>query len=378
MSKTLKLTKELMAIDSITPQDKGCQRILKNRLQNLGFHIQDIPYEDTDNFWAIRGAAEPVLVFAGHTDVVATGPEEQWHTPPFVPTEKNAYLYGRGAADMKGSVAAMIVACENFIAKYQQYHGSIAFLITSAEEGPSHQGTPQVLKYLKEQEQPLTWCVVGEPTSKHELGDMIKNGRRGSLTGNLRIIGRQGHIAYPHLADNPIPKAMAALNELYRQVWDMGNEFFQPTSFQISNIESGTGQGNVIPGELHCLFNFRYCTEVTAEELQRRVNVILDRHQLRYELEWTHFGKPYLTQEGPLINACRQSIAKHCEASPELSTSGGTSDGRYIAQFCPEVIELGPSNKTIHQVNECVNIADLDTLTDIYEDIMIQLLVKEA
>lgn len=376
MSKTLALAEQLIAIPSITPEDKGCQAILIERLKALDFAITEIPYQDTHNFWAARGDAEPVFVFAGHTDVVTTGPLDHWSTPPFEPTIKEGFLYGRGAADMKGSLAAMIVACENFIGQYPQHKGTIGFIITSAEEGPSEQGTPQVLDYLVHQKQPLTWCIVGEPTAHEKVGDTLKNGRRGSLTGNLRIIGQQGHIAYPHLANNPIPGAMEALTELYQRQWDQGSSFFQPTSFQISNMHSGTGQGNVIPGEIDVLFNFRYCPEMSAAIVKQQTHEILDRHKLAYELEWTHYGKPFLTEEGDLIHACRDAIDQHQAIKPKLSTSGGTSDGRYIAEFCPQIIELGPCNDTIHQINECVRIEDLEMLTQIYQGILERLLLQ--
>lgn len=373
-SDVLALTQELIEIASITPNDEDCQAILKDLLTKLGFKITAIPHGDADNFWAIRGDQGPCFVFAGHTDVVQPGPLDKWETKPFKPTIKGDFLYGRGAADMKGSLAAMLVACEDFITANPNHSGQIAFLITSAEEGPSELGTPIVLEYLAEQKQTIDYCLVGEPTSHTQLGDMLKNGRRGSLTGKLCIHGQQGHIAYPHLAENPIHIALKALEELTSTQWDQGNEFFQATSFQVSNIHAGEGAGNVIPGHLYVLFNLRYSPEVSAAELKNKINSILEQHDLRFDIEWTHYGKPYLTEGGKLLDAACNAINMLCDVKPEISTSGGTSDGRYIAEYCNEVIEFGPSNATIHKVNENVKISDLELLAQVYTQILTDVL----
>lgn len=369
------LTSELMRLPSITPEDAGCQAVLKARLAPLGFVITDLPHQATQNFWAMRGNAKPVFVFAGHTDVVACGNIAQWKSPPFEPTLLEGRLYGRGVADMKGSVAAMVIATERFIAKHPNHAGAIAFLITSAEEGPSDQGTPVVLDYLTQIGQTMDYCLVGEPSSHDCLGDLIKNGRRGSLSGELTILGKQGHIAYPELADNPIHRALAALDALCQTSWDQGFDNFSPTSFQISNINGGTGSTNVTPGSLHVLFNFRYSPAVTHQQLQARFTALLADFGLQYTLTWTHWGFPYLTEGGGLIDATRAAIERHCGVVPQLSTHGGTSDGRYIAKYCPQVIEFGPTNRTIHQVNECVTVKELITLIDVYQTILEQLLV---
>ena len=375
MSDTLELAKNLIARASVTPEDAGCQEAMIHRLEPLGFQVERLRFEDVDNFWARRGSQGPVLAFAGHTDVVPTGPLDAWESDPFQPELRDGMLYGRGAADMKGSLAAMVTACERFVAAHPDHKGSIAFLITSDEEGPSINGTIKVVEHLEARGEKITWCLVGEPSSNHQVGDVIKNGRRGSLNGKLKIRGRQGHVAYPHLADNPIHRVAPALAELCREQWDMGNEFFPPTTFQISNIHSGTGAENVIPGTVDIQFNFRFSTETTVEKLQARVTAILDAHDLQYQLDWRLSGHPFLTARGELVAASIAAIKKITHRDTELSTSGGTSDGRFIAPTGAQVVELGPLNATIHQVNECVSAADLDTLSEIYEHILAQLLL---
>jgi succinyl-diaminopimelate desuccinylase len=345
---------------------------MMRRLANIGFSCEPLRFGEVDNFWAERGT----LVFAGHTDVVPTGPEEQWHSPPFEPTIRDGVLYGRGAADMKGSLAAMVIACEQFVATNPDHTGRIGFLITSDEEGPATDGTVKVLQWLQQQGQSIDWCVVGEPSSSAQLGDVIKNGRRGSLGAQLRVRGVQGHIAYPQLADNPIHRAMPALSALCAERWDTGNEFFPPTSMQISNINAGTGATNVIPGELEILLNFRFSTEVTAPELRQRTAALLDSHDLDYSIEWHLSGEPFLTPSGELVTATTASIRDLLDLEPELSTAGGTSDGRFIAPTGAQVIELGPINATIHKLNEEVNCADLDALTGLYVGIMERLLAN--
>lgn len=372
-SATLELGKALIARPSITPNDLGCQAMLAERLAACGFVIEHLRYGDVDNLWAVFGAAGPLLAFAGHTDVVPTGPEELWHSPPFEPTIRDGMLYGRGAADMKGSIAAMVVACEKFIAVTPAFTGRIAFLITSDEEGPAVDGTVRVMDHLQQQSTPIDWCIVGEPSSTVEVGDVVKNGRRGSLNAQLQVHGTQGHVAYPQLADNPIHRALLALHELTSQQWDSGNDFFPPTSLQISNISSGTGATNVIPGTLDCVFNFRFSTAVTVEQLQRTVHSIFDRHGLNYSLDWNVSGHPFLTASGKLLQATQSAIANVTGTSTTLSTGGGTSDGRFIAPTGTQVIELGPCNATIHKVNEHVSCADLDTLCAIYEQILHEL-----
>jgi len=377
MSETLKLVQQLIKCPSITPDDAGCQSILIERLKKIGFEVKNLPFGEVSNFWAKRGNQGPLLVFIGHTDVVPTGPVEKWTSPPFQPEIKDGYLYGRGSADMKGSLAAMLVACENFIAKHPEHAGSIAWLITSDEEGPSIDGTAKVVEWLKSQNKTIDYCLVGEPTCETQLGDTVKIGRRGTLSGHLIIYGKQGHIAYPYLADNPIHKAVPALNELVSVIWDEGYEFFQATSFQMSNIHSGTGAGNVIPGELEVKFNFRYSPAVTAEQLQQKVISTLDKHQLRYELTWQHSGKPFLTQRGKLVDTCLDAIKSVTNTTPTLSTSGGTSDGRFIAPLGAQIVEFGPCNKTIHHINECVLVEDLDKLTAIYERVLFNLFIEK-
>lgn len=365
-SRTLDLAQELIALDSITPHDKGCQQRLAELLAPLGFRCETIESNGVTNLWARKGTESPVLVFAGHTDVVPTGPVEQWGSNPFTPTVRDGKLYGRGAADMKTSIAAMVVACEEFVASHPDHKGSIAFLITSDEEGPAVDGTVVVCDILEERGETLDYCIVGEPTSSHILGDMIKNGRRGSLSGHLVIKGVQGHIAYPHLARNPIHQAAPALAELALEVWDEGNEYYAPTSWQISNIHAGTGANNVIPGHMTIDFNFRFSTASTAEGLEARVHAILDRHCLEYDLEWTLSGLPFLTPKGTLSDAVCKAIHDETGVTTELSTTGGTSDGRFIARICPQVIEFGPPNASIHKIDEHVELRFVDPLKNVY------------
>lgn len=374
MTQTLDLTKQLIACRSVTPDDAGCQSLIAEHLAKLGFNIERLTYGDVSNLWARRGNAAPVLVFAGHTDVVPSGPLEQWHSDPFLPEERNGKLYGRGAADMKGSLAAMVTAVSGFLDIHPNHKGSIGFLITSDEEGPAINGTAKVLEHLKNRGESIDWCIVGEPSSQQRVGDVIKNGRRGSLSGTLTVHGRQGHVAYPHLADNPVHRVSAALAELCATTWDAGNAFFPPTTFQISNIHAGTGATNVIPGEAQILFNFRYSTETDDQQLRSRVEALLDRHGLDYSLEWNLSGKPFLTERGELISATEQAIKDITGYETELSTAGGTSDGRFIAPFGAQVVELGPVNASIHQIDEHVDIADLEALSKIYERILVKLL----
>jgi len=373
-SPTLELTCELIRRASMTPDDAGCQALMMSRLSALGFTGENLRFGEVDNLWARRGKDGPLLAFAGHTDVVPTGPEQRWRHPPFEPTEVDGMLYGRGAADMKGSLAAFITACERFVARHPDHRGSIALLITSDEEGPARDGTVKVVETLQSRGEHIDWCLIGEPSSTEQVGDVIKNGRRGSLHGHLRVHGTQGHVAYPHLAENPIHKAAPALAALASEQWDQGNEFFPATSFQITHIHAGTGASNVVPGELEVIFNFRYCTEVTAEALESRVNAILDSFGLRYDIEWTLSGRPFLTDRGALVNAAVDAIEAVTGRQTELSTSGGTSDGRFIAPTGAQVVELGPVNATIHKIDECVSIADLDTLSEIYEAMLVRLL----
>ncbi|TDF41557.1 succinyl-diaminopimelate desuccinylase [Alteromonadaceae bacterium M269] len=374
MSRTIDLTKELINRKSVTPEDEGCQVMMAEILSPLGFNIESMVFHDTTNMWARKGDSGPVFCFAGHTDVVPSGPEEKWDTPPFTATEKDGYLHGRGAADMKGSLAAMLTATERFVNDYPDHKGSIAFLITSDEEGPFINGTTKVIDTLEARNEKIDWCIVGEPSSTAELGDVVKNGRRGSLTGDLVIKGVQGHVAYPHLAKNPVHHGMPALSEIASSHWDNGNDYFPPTSFQISNINSGTGAGNVIPGDMTVMFNFRFSTEVTDQELIKRVETILDKHELDYELKWTFNGQPFLTDKGELVEATVNAIKDVTDRDTELSTAGGTSDGRFIAPTGAQVVELGPVNATIHKINECVRMADLDQLSDVYYQVMKRLL----
>ncbi|MBR9858400.1 MAG: succinyl-diaminopimelate desuccinylase [Gammaproteobacteria bacterium] len=373
-SAVLALTRDLINRPSVTPEDEGCQELMGARLKALGFELETMVFEDTTNLWARRGSEGPLFCFAGHTDVVPPGPLDQWHTPPFEATDIDGYLHGRGAADMKGSLAAMIVATERFIAAHPDHKGSIAFLITSDEEGPFINGTTRVIDTLEARNEKITWCLVGEPSSTHEVGDVVKNGRRGSLTGDLVVKGIQGHVAYPHLADNPVHKAAPALTELANTVWDHGNEFFPPTSFQIANVQAGTGASNVIPGEFKVQFNFRFSTELDQDKIKARVHSVLDAHGLDYHIDWLLNGKPFLTDKGDLVQATVEAIKAVKHQEPALLTTGGTSDGRFIAQTGAQVIELGPVNATIHKLNECVKIADLELLTDMYEGILDRLL----
>lgn len=374
---TLALAQALIARKSLTPSDDGCQDILINRLEKLGFHIETMRFGQVDNLWARRGNSSPVLCFAGHTDVVPTGPLEEWDSDPFTPAIRDNRLYGRGAADMKSSLAAFITSIEAFLQQHADHDGSIALLITSDEEGVAIDGTVKVVETLKAREELIDYCIVGEPTCTDKLGDTIKNGRRGSLSGNLTVMGIQGHIAYPHLAKNPIHIVAPAIAELAQTEWDQGNEYFPPTTWHISNIHAGTGATNVIPGTLNLLFNFRFSTASTVESLKTKVHQILDKHSLNYELQWELSGKPFLTEKAELANAMHAAIASVTTLEPQLSTSGGTSDGRFIADICKQVIEFGPCNATIHKLNEHVNIDDLDKLSRIYQLTMENLLVSK-
>ncbi len=374
MSDTLELVKDLVSRQSVTPEDAGCQQVMISRLESIGFNVERLRFEDVDNFWARRGNGGPVLAFAGHTDVVPTGPVESWTSHPFKPEIRDGQLYGRGSADMKGSLGGMVTACERFIQSCPDHNGSIAFLITSDEEGPSINGTVKVVEFLESRHEKITWCLVGEPTCNTRLGDVIKNGRRGSLNGNLVIRGTQGHVAYPHLSDNPVHRLAPALAELCEQEWDQGNEFFPPTTFQISNINSGTGAENVIPGTADVMFNFRFSTETSEGKLKEAVHDILDRHNLDYEIQWRLSGNPFITPRGELVDAATEAIQEIVNIKTGLSTSGGTSDGRFIAPTGAQVLELGPLNATIHQIDENVNCEDLDNLSLIYEGILKKLL----
>jgi len=372
---TLALTRDLIACASVTPEDAGCQSLMMTRLQQAGFSVEPMRFGEVDNFWATRGASGPLLVFAGHTDVVPPGDTEQWESDPFVATEVESDLVGRGTADMKASLAAMVVACENFVSAHPDHTGRIGFLITSDEEGPAKDGTVRVMDTLRDRGEQIDWCVVGEPSSTLELGDLVKNGRRGSLNARLLIHGKQGHIAYPHLADNPIHRAMPTLNALVAEPWDQGNDFFDPTSLQISTIRAGQGVTNVIPGSVEVLFNLRFSTEVTADEIRERCEAILDQGGLTYDIEWSLSGEPFLTEPGALLNAVTGSIEATTGRVPQVSTGGGTSDGRFIAPSGAQVVEVGHVNETIHQINERVKLADIPRLTKIYEGILERLLI---
>ena len=376
MNPALQLCCDLIECQSVTPDDAGCQRIIADRLAAIGFKIVPMSFGNVQNLWAVRDGQGPTLVFAGHTDVVPPGPTERWSSPPFTPTLRDGYLFGRGAADMKASLAAMVVACERFTTQYPDHAGRIGFLITSDEEGPAHDGTVKVIEQLATEGEPIDWCVIGEPSSSRQVGDTIKNGRRGSQGARLTIFGKQGHIAYPHLADNPIHKALAALTALVEQSWDEGNESFPPTRLQISNIHGGTGATNVIPGELQVDFNLRYSSEITAQDIEERVEALLREHNIQYAIEWHRSGRPFITEPGFLTEATSNAIFDICQIRPELSTSGGTSDGRFIAPYGIDVVEIGPVNATIHQINECVAEDAPETLAQIYERIMIRLLTK--
>ena len=376
LSPTLQLAFELLSRASVTPDDEGCQELMIERLTALGFNVERLPFGDVKNFWAVRGHHGPVVAFAGHTDVVPSGPYINWQYPPFEPCiDAEGMLCGRGAADMKGSLASMLTAVERFVANHPEHDGRIAFLITSDEEGPAVDGTRAVVEHLRERNERLDYCIVGEP-STDRLGDVIKNGRRGSLGATLHIKGVQGHVAYPHLARNPIHQAMPALDALVNEHWDAGNDFFPATSFQISNLRAGTGATNVIPGDVEVVFNFRFSTEVTHEELKARTETILAQHGLEYQIDWTLNGEPFLTAEGELVDAAIKGVEAVTGERPALSTSGGTSDGRFIATLGAQVVELGPLNDTIHKVNERVRASDLDDLSRIYEATLQALLVS--
>ena len=374
VSKTLALAEELISLSSVTPQDKGCQDRLIELLSPLGFVCETIQSGEVTNLWARKGTTQPLLVFAGHTDVVPTGPRDQWQSDPFLPSHRDGKLYGRGAADMKTSIAAMVVAVEEFTLAHPNHSGSIGFLITSDEEGPATDGTVVVCEKLKARGEQLDYCIVGEPTSSGELGDMIKNGRRGTMSGKLIIKGVQGHIAYPHLAKNPLHLAMPALAELAAEKWDDANEYYLPTSWQMSNIHGGTGASNVIPGEMVIDFNFRFSTASTVEDLQKRVHAILDKHALEYSLAWIIGGRPFLTPRGALSAALASAIKAETGIETELSTTGGTSDGRFIAQICPQVIEFGPPNGSIHKIDEHIEVRFIDPLKNIYRKTLENLL----
>ncbi len=373
-SETLKLAHELISRPSITPEDEGCQQLIGERLAALGFELESMIFEDTTNLWARRGQGRKLFCFAGHTDVVPPGDVNDWQFPPFQPTIHNGYLYGRGAADMKGSLAAMLTATERFVKDYPEVDADIGFLITSDEEGPFINGTKRVIETLEQRNEKIDWCIVGEPSSTETLGDIVKNGRRGSLTGDLTVLGIQGHVAYPHLAQNPVHDLAPALSDLIQEEWDTGNDSFPPTTFQVSNIQAGTGAGNVIPGRIETQFNFRFSTELTADKIKQRVEAILNKHSLKYKLQWKLNGPPFLTESGALVEAVQSAIEHECGFSTTLSTAGGTSDGRFIAPTGAQVIELGPVNATIHKVNECVKASDLDKLSEVYYRCMEKLL----
>ena len=375
MNNTLELAKSLISQASVTPDDNGCQSIMIERLKKIGFEIHPLKFGDVDNFWATRGNSGPIFAFAGHTDVVPAGNEDAWNTSPFEPTIEGDYLYGRGAADMKGGLASMVTATENFVQDNPDHNGTIAFLITSDEEGVAINGTVKVMDYLNENDTKIDYCLLGEPSSTSITGDVIKNGRRGSLNGVINVNGQQGHVAYPHLAKNPIHFIAPALNDLCLQEWDSGNEYFPATSFQISNFHSGGGVTNVVPGEAKVMFNFRYSTETTKEELMAKVHEILDNHKIDYTLDWHHSGNPFLTPVGDLVSACVSAIEETKDITPELSTSGGTSDGRFIAKEGTQVVELGPVNATIHQINESILVKDLEDLSSIYTKVLTRILV---
>jgi succinyl-diaminopimelate desuccinylase len=366
MSATLELAQDLMSRASVTPADEGCQELMAQRLRKAGFEIEQLRYGSVDNLWARRGNGGPVLCFAGHTDVVPTGPLEEWRSDPFKPVVRDGLLYGRGAADMKTGLAAMVTATETFVAEHPKHRGEVAFLITSDEEGPSVDGTKRVVETLRERNQRIDWCVVGEPSSEEHIGDTIKIGRRGSLSARLTVHGIQGHIAYPQLAENPVHTFAPALAELAARVWDQGNEHFQPTSFQVSNMNAGTGAPNVIPGDLKARFNLRYSPVQTLEALKQTVEEVLQRHRVKYSIEWYVSGEPFYTPAGPLSHAVCNAVHTLTGRQPKLSTGGGTSDGRFIAPLGAQVVELGVVNASIHKVNECVRVADVDTLHALY------------
>ncbi len=374
MSKTLELSKELISRPSVSPKDEGCQDILIARLEKIGFQIDPLPFGNVKNFWARRGQSSPVFCFAGHTDVVPAGNTEEWDSDPFKPEVRDGILFGRGSVDMKGSLAAMVTACEAFIAENPEHKGSIAFLITSDEESIAIDGTVKVMETLNARDEKIDYCVVGEPSSSKVLGDVVRNGRRGSLNGTLKVVGKEGHVAYPDLASNPIHAFLPALTELTQVEWDQGNEYFPATSLQISNIHAGSGTNNVIPGIMTLLFNFRFSTEVTAEGLMQQTEAIFDHYYESYELDWQLSGNPFITEEGVLTEAVKNSINKVNGVSCELSTGGGTSDGRFIAPYGTQVVELGPCNATIHKNNEQVAVEDLDKLAEMYQNILQEIL----
>jgi len=375
MNTTIELAKKLISCASVTPDDAGCQQIIAEQLEQIGFKAEHLRFGDVDNLWITYGNGTPYLVYVGHTDVVPAGPLDEWSSDPFKPDIRDGYLYGRGAADMKSSIACMVTAMERFVTTNPDHTGTIALLITSDEEGVAINGTCKVMEYLQAKKIKIDWCLVGEPSSRKKIGDVIKNGRRGSLTGNLKVHGVQGHVAYPEKASNPIHNVTPALAELCKTVWDKGNEFYPPTTFQISNVHAGMGADNVIPGHIDILFNFRYCTEVTYEELKKRVEKVLKKHKLDYDVDWHASGGPFLTPGGKLLAAVKDSVKEITGLNPELSTGGGTSDGRFIAPTGAEVIELGPVNSTIHKIDECVKVDDLDTLSVIYEKILKKLMI---
>ena len=370
----LQLAIELLSIDSVTPDDKGCQQLICERLKPLGFDCEFMQFGEVTNLWARKGTTAPVLAFAGHTDVVPTGPLDAWHSDPFKPEIRDGFLYARGAADMKSSIACMVVACERFLQQHPDHKGSIAFLITSDEEGPAIDGTVKVIEALEARGEKIDWALVGEPSSQQQVGDMVKNGRRGSLGAVLTVRGIQGHVAYPHLARNPVHQVAPALAALAAEQWDEGNEFFPPTTFQVSNINAGTGATNVIPGEVRVLFNLRFSTCLTEQAIRQRVADILDRHRLEYSIDWTLSGLPFVTGRGELVAAAQRAIREVTGLETELSTAGGTSDGRFIAPTGAQVLELGPVNESIHKVNENVRVEDVSRLALIYQQILTHLL----
>ena len=372
----ISLAQALIQRKSISPNDEGCQQLIAERLQAVGFKLEWLPFGDTLNLWATHGEGEPCLAFAGHTDVVPEGDESQWTYPPFSADIVDDMLYGRGAADMKGSLAAMVIACETFVKNNPNHQGKITLLITSDEEAAAKDGTVKVVETLMQRQEPIHYCVVGEPSSTKQLGDVVKNGRRGSITANLYIEGIQGHVAYPHLAENPVHKALPFLSELTAYQWDNGNEFFPPTSLQIANIKAGTGSNNVIPGELYVQFNLRYCTEVNDEIIKTKVAEMLQKHGLKHRIEWNLSGKPFLAGNGKLVQATIQAVENVTQITPKLDTGGGTSDGRFIALMGAEVVEFGPINQTIHKVNECVNVNDLSKCGEVYYQIAEKLLLQ--
>lgn len=376
MSPTLSLAMELIARPSVTPEDKGCQALIAKRLSALGLDCQSMVFADVANLWARRGNDAPLFVFLGHTDVVPSGPESEWKTPPFEPTLRDGHLRGRGAADMKGSVAAFVTALERFVANHPAHDGSVGVLLTSDEEGDAINGTVKVVETLGRRGEKIDWCLVGEPSSRDSVGDVVKNGRRGSLTGRVKVLGRQGHVAYPHQVVNPVHAFALGFSEMACATWDAGNEDFPPTSFQISNVTAGTGVENVVPGSLEACFNFRYSTELTAESIKQRVADILQKHAVQHHIHWTHGAKPFLTRKGALVDATRNAILQIAGRETELSTEGGTSDGRFIAPTGAEVVELGPVNATIHKIDEHVRVEDLDLLSRIYERLMEILLLS--